>query len=153
MEEAYLVDADEEKAIGKNRPHENVGKDSGDEAILVRNHDGTIPVNSHESPCQGTRHHGGVDESRVCMVAEGHGRQVDEVDDENELSPDEVAAGKEHHEGEVKQVVEDEVRPASGRSIHLCNIAREEVQDVAKLQDEQDNAGSPGQRSGVPKST
>jgi hypothetical protein len=84
------------------------------------------------------------------MMAEGHGRQVDEVDDENELSPDEVAAGKEHHEGEVKQIVKDEVRAASGCSINLCNIAREEVEDVAKLQDEQNNAGSPGQLSGVP---
>lgn len=106
---AYLVDADEEETIDKNGPHEDIGEDSGDEAVLVGNHDGTVPVNSHEGPCQGARYHGGVDESRVCMMAEGHGRQVEEVDDKNELSPDEVAAGKEHHEGKVQQIVKDEV--------------------------------------------
>lgn len=91
----------------------------------MRYHDCTVPVNSHEGPCQRTGHHGGVDEPGVCMMAEGHRRQVEEVNDKDELSPDEVAAGEQHHEGKVEQIVEDEVRTASGRSIDLRNIARE----------------------------
>lgn len=115
----------------------------------MRHHDGTIPIYSYERPCQRAGHHGGMDEARVGMMTESQGRQVEEVNEKDELGPDEVAAGEEHHEGKLKQIVEDEMGTASTRSVDLLNIAREEVEDVSKLQNEQDDAGSPGQRCGI----
>lgn len=82
-----------------------------------------------------------MDEPGVIGVAEGHGALVDEVDDEDELGPDEVAADEEHDEGEVQQVVHDEVGADGAGRVHLLNVAREEVIDVAELREEQDNAG------------
>lgn len=54
-----------------------------------------------------------------------------------------MTADEAHHKSKMKQVVQDEVRTAGTGSIDLLNIAREEVEDVAKLQDEQDDANSP----------
>lgn len=102
--------------------------------------DGAIPVDGHESPCQGSGDNGGVDEAWIGVVAEGKGGQVEEVDDQDDLGPAEVSAGEEHDEGEVKKVVQDEVRAYSGSSVHLFEVAGEEVEDVTDLQDEQDHA-------------
>lgn len=59
-----------------------------------------------------------------------------------------MATSEEQHEGQVKQVVEDEVGTDSSRSIDPLDVTREEVEDVAKLQDEQSNAGIFRQRCG-----
>ena len=53
-------------------------------------HDGTIPVDSDESPGKRTRHSRGMNESRVRIVAEVQRRQVEKVDDEDDLSPGEM---------------------------------------------------------------
>lgn len=42
-------------------------------------------------------------------MAEVERRQVEEVDDQDQLSPDEVGSDEEHDEGKVEEVVEDEV--------------------------------------------
>lgn len=42
-------------------------------------------------------------------MTEVQARQVKEVNDQDDLSPDEMAADKEHDEGELEKVVEDEV--------------------------------------------
>lgn len=101
--------------------------------------DGTVPVDGHESPCQRSRDDGGVDEARIGVVAEGKGGEVEEVDDQDDLSPAEVSTGEEHDEGEVEEVVQDEVRPYSGGSVDLFEVAGEEVEDITNLQDEQDH--------------
>jgi hypothetical protein len=50
-----------------------------------------------------------VDEARVGVVAEVERREVGEVEQQHDLGPDEVRAHEEHDEGEVQQVVDDEV--------------------------------------------
>jgi len=75
------------------------------------------------------------------MVAEGQRAQVEEVDNQDELSPDEVAANEEHDEGEVQQVVRDEVGTDGASRVHLFEVAREEVHNIADLGNEQDDAG------------
>lgn len=129
--QAYLVDDDEEHSVDQNRPDEDVGKDAGNEAVLGRHHDGAVPVQSHEGPGKGTGHSGHVDASGVRIVTEVQRREVDEVDDQQDLGPDEVRANEEHHPAEVKQVVEDEVATDRGSSVDLGRIVGEEVTDVA----------------------
>lgn len=75
------------------------------------------------------------------MVAEGQRAEVEEVDNQDELSPDEVAANEEHDEGKVQQVVRDEVGADGASRVHLLDVAREKVPHVADLRDEQDDAG------------
>lgn len=50
-----------------------------------------------------------MDKARRGRVAEIERRQVEEVDDQNQLSPDEVGSDEEHDECEMEEVVEDEV--------------------------------------------
>lgn len=100
-----------------------------------------ILTNSDKSPSQGARDDGGVDEPGVRMVAEGQRAQVEEVDDQDELSPDEMAADEEHDEGEVQQVVRDEMGTNGAGRVHLLDVAREEVHHIANLEQEQDDAG------------
>lgn len=106
----------------------------------MRHRDGAIPVDGHESPCQGSGDDGGVDEARIGVVAEGKGGEVVEVDDQDDLSPGEVSAGEEHNEGEVKEIVQDKVRAYSGGSVDLLEVTGEEVENITDLQDEQDHA-------------
>lgn len=52
----------------------------------------TIPVQGNECPRQGCRNHWDVDETRVSVVTEIERGQVEEFDDQDDFSPDEVAA-------------------------------------------------------------
>lgn len=84
-----------------------------------------------------------MDEARVGVVAEVERREVDEVDDEDELSPVEVGADEEHDKGKVQEVVEDEVAADAGGGVDGVGVLGEEVGDVAKLEDEE---ADPGER-------
>lgn len=42
-------------------------------------------------------------------MAEVERRQVDEVDDQDQLSPDEVGSDEEHDKGEMEEIIENEV--------------------------------------------
>lgn len=106
-------------------------------------HDGAVPVDSHERPGQRSGNDRPVDEARVRVVAEVERRQVGEVDDQDELSPAKVGAHKQHDKGEMQKVVEDEVRSDAGGGVDIVAVAREEVTDVADLEDEEND---PGQR-------
>ena len=90
----YLVGKDEEQSIDKDGPDKNVCKDAGNERVLVGHHDGAVPVDGHKGPGQRARHGGHVDQARVGVVAEVERRQVEEVDNQNHLGPDEVRAHK-----------------------------------------------------------
>lgn len=98
--------------------------------MLGRDHNGTVPVQSNEGPGEGTRNSGHMDAPGVRIMAEVQRREVDEVDDQQDLGPDEVRANKEHHPPKVKQVVEDEVATNRGGSVDLGGIVGEEVADV-----------------------
>lgn len=102
-------------------------------------HDGAIPVDRDKGPGEGTRDDRSVNEAGVGVVAEVERAQVEEVDDENELSPAKVRADEEHDKGEVEEVVGDEVRADAGSSIDMVGVRGEEVSDVAGLEDEEDD--------------
>lgn len=72
-------------------------------------------------------------------MAEIQHRQVEKVEDENNLGPDKVRAHKEHDKGKVEEVVEDEVAADAGGPVDGLGDAGEEVGDVAELHDEEDD--------------
>lgn len=112
-------------------------------------HQGAVPVQPHESPGEGPRRHGQVDEGRARAVQEVQVGQVEEVDHLDDLGPDEVRAHEEHDEGEVQQVVEDEVTADVGGGGDVGRILGEEVADVADLQEEDDDPGRRDRKSVV----
>lgn len=105
----------------------------------MRDHEGSVPVDGDKGPCQRTGHDGRVDEARVSIVAEVEGAEVEEVEDQNELSPDEMGADKEHDEGEVEEVVEDKVAADARRGMDDVRVGGEQVTNVAGLENEEDN--------------
>lgn len=107
--------------------------------MLVGHHNGTVPVHSDESPRQRAGDCRDVDEARVDIVAEVERREIEEVDDEDDLGPDEVAGDEQEHKGGVQQVVEDEVATNSASGVDGLDLGREEVGDVASLEDEENN--------------
>lgn len=74
----------------------------------------------------------------VCVVAEVENGQVEEVDDQNNLRPDEVTANEEHDPSELQEVVEDEMAPDSSGCLDMVAVLGEEVPDVAELGDEEE---------------
>ena len=80
-----------------------------------------------------------MDETRVCVVAEVERRQVDKVEDEQDLGPDEVGANEQHDEGEVQEVVDDEMAANCTSGVHMVEVAGEEVADVTTLEDPENN--------------
>lgn len=46
-----LVGDDEERSVREDGPHEDVGEDPRDKAVLMGNHDGAVPVNGDKGPC------------------------------------------------------------------------------------------------------
>lgn len=80
-----------------------------------------------------------MDQLGVGVVAEVQRAEVEEVEDEDQLGPAEIGPHKEHDEGKVEKVVEDEVAAHAGGGVDVVGIAREETADVAGLEDEQEN--------------
>lgn len=109
--------------------------------MLMGNHNGTIPENGHKGPRQRSRDDGRVDEARVGIVAEIQRREVDKVEDDDELGPAKVAADKEHDKGKVQQIVEDKVAPDAGSGVANVCVFGKEVHDVAKLEDKEADPG------------
>lgn len=105
----YLVGKDKKQSIHQNGPDEDVGKDASNQVIRMVHRDCSVPVQGNKRPSQGARDRRQVDEARVRVVAEVQSRKVEEVDDQDDLSPDKVRADKQHDKGEVQQVVQNEV--------------------------------------------
>lgn len=131
-----LVDDDEEQPVSQDRPHKDVGKDARHQAVLVRHHDSSIPVDCDERPGQRPRDGGQVDEAGIRVVAEVERREVDEVDDEDNLGPDKVAVDKEQDPRGVEHVVGNEMASHRTGSIDRLDLGREEVGNVSDLEDE-----------------
>lgn len=77
----------------------------------------------------------------VCVVAEVEGREIEEVDDQDDLRPDEVATDEEHDPGELKEVVEDEVTTDTSSGLDVITILGEEVPHVTDLGEEESEPG------------
>lgn len=86
---------------------------------------GTVPVKSNKCPSQRSGNDWDVDESCVGVMAEVEGRQVEEVDNQDNLSPDEVPTDEEHNECEVQQVVENEMASNTRCGVYVVDIGGE----------------------------
>lgn len=137
MTVTHLVGNDEKAAVDQNGPNKNVTKDAGNERGRVGNHQGTIPVDSHKCPCQRSRDNGHVDEPWVGVVAEVERAEVEEIENQNDFSPVEVGANKEHDKGEMEQVVHDEVAADASRGVDDVGIRGEQMANVASLENEE----------------
>jgi len=97
---------------------------------------GTIPIQSDESPCQRSGNDWDMDESRVGAMAEVEEGKVEEVDDQDELSPEELGADKEHNECKLQEVVENEMAPDAGSCIDIVEVGGEQVPHITNLKEE-----------------
>lgn len=120
-----LIDDDKEESIDKNRPDKDIPKDASNKVVGVGNHESTIPVNGDKGPSQRSRYYRRMNESGICVVAEVERGQVDEVENEDDFSPVEMRADKQHDKSEVEEVVEDEVASNAGSSVDNVRVARE----------------------------
>jgi len=127
-----LVGSQEKHAINQNAPDGDVGQDPRRERVGVHS-SGTAPVQGNRVPGQGPTDDGNVDEPRRLGVAEVRRGEIEEIDDQQEFSPPEVAAHPEHDEAEQQQVVRDEVAADVARGLDVGRVAGVQVADVAQL--------------------
>ena len=131
-----LVCHEEEKSIGQDTPDEEVRNNACYKGMSIDS-DSTVPVQSNKSPCQRSRNNGDVDESWVGVVAEVERGQVEEVDNQDQFSPDIVTADEEHDECKEEEVVDDEVASYTSGCIDIVGIGGEEGPDISDLRDEE----------------
>jgi len=72
----------------------------------------------------------------IAQVKEG---EVAKVEDHNELGPDEVRADKEDDEGELEEVIQDEVASDAGSCMDIFGFGGEQIPDVADLEQEEED--------------
>jgi len=97
----------------------------------------SIPVQSVESPGQWSRDSWDMDQSWVGCMSKVQRREVEEVDNQDQLCDHEMAADEQHDECELKEVVEDKVTSNSSGSLNLCGGLGEEVPHVYNLEEEE----------------
>lgn len=59
--------------------------------------------------------------------------KIEEVDDQDNLSPDEMGSDEEHDKGKLEEIVENEVRSNSCSCLNMCTLVREEVPHITDL--------------------
>jgi hypothetical protein len=101
------------------------------------NSNSSIPVQCYKSPGQGSSNNWNVDQSRMSVVTEIQGRQVEEVDNQEHLSPVEMSSNEEHNEAELKEVVENEVASHACSGMDMVGVIREEMPHVSDLEEEE----------------
>jgi len=133
-----LEDNEEEEPIDEDTPDSYIGQDASWETMAV-GCNSTVPVESNKRPCQWPRDNGDMNETGMCVVSEIEGGQVEEVGNENDLCPNVVSSNEEHNEGELQQVVEDEMTPDSRGGVHVIGVGGEEMPNISDLEDPEDN--------------
>jgi len=133
-----LVGNKEEKSIDQNTPDEDIRHYSCCQGVGIGSN-GTVPVQGNKRPCQWSRNDRDVNESWVGVVAEVKGRQVEEVENQDQLRPNIVATHEQHHECKVEEVADDKVTSYTGGCVDIVGIGGEEGPDISDLQDEEDN--------------
>lgn len=68
--------------------------------------------------------------------------KIEEVNDQNDLRPDEMGSDEEHDKSKLQEIVEYEVRSNSCCSVNMGSLVREEVPHVTDLEEEEYNPGS-----------
>lgn len=74
-------------------------------------------------------------------MSEVQGREVEEVKDQQQLGPGEMGTDEEEDKADVEEIVHNEVATDSGGCVDMVDIAREQVANIADLQEEK---GEPG---------
>lgn len=133
-----LVSDDIEHAVGEDTPDQDIAEDTGHQGAGFVQPDGTVPEDGNEGPGERAGDGGKVDELVICVVAEVEDGEVDEVEDEEQLSPAEQGADEKHDKAEVEEIVCNEVGGDRGGVGHHDRVGGEEVADVAQLGDEED---------------
>ena len=80
-----------------------------------------------------------MDESWVSVVAEVERGKVEKVDDQDDLSPDVVAANKQHYKCELEEVVNYEMASNTSGCVDIIGVGGEKVPHISDLQDEEDD--------------
>ena len=70
-------------------------------------------------------------------MTEVEGGQVEEVDNQKDLGPNEVGANEEHNKAEMQEVVENEVASNTSSSVDVGIVIREEVPCVTDLKEKE----------------
>lgn len=63
-------------------------------------------------------------------------REIDEVEDDDELRPAEQGPHEQHDERKVEQIVQDKMAADGAGRVEFLDIAREEMRNVATLKNE-----------------
>lgn len=134
----YSEGRKEEQSVDEDTPNSDVRKDAGRQSSSIERNS-TVPVKRDEGPGQWSGDDWEVDKAWGGWVTEVERGQVEEVDDQDDLGPNEVGAHEEHDEGELKEVVEDEVGADRGGGVDVVGVVGEEVPDIADLKSEQDD--------------
>jgi len=129
---------EEEKSVDEDTPDSNISKDAAEQTLSVECNS-TVPVQGNEGPGQGSRDGWEVDPAGRVGVAEVERRKVEEVDDQEHLSPDEVGADEEHDPAKVEEIVGDEVAAHVCCGLNSVGFGREQMPDVASLENEENN--------------
>jgi len=116
-----LVSNEEEQSINKDAPDSNVGEDSGNETMGV-GHNCTVPVYGNKGPSQRSGNDRNVDETWMGCMAEVQRREVEEVEHEKNLSPDEVATNEQHYKAERKKIVGYKVGSDRCSSVYIFSV-------------------------------
>lgn len=75
----YLEGNQEETSKNQDTPDSNVSQNAGSQGMSI-DRDGTIPVQSNESPSQWPRDSWDMDEAWMSRVSEIQGAEIEEVD-------------------------------------------------------------------------
>jgi len=87
---SVVLESDQkEQAVDQNTPDSDVAQDSRSQSVGIDS-DSAVPVESNEGPSQWSGDNWNMDEARVVGVSEVEEREVEEVDDQKDLGPDEV---------------------------------------------------------------
>jgi hypothetical protein len=69
-------------------------------------------------------------------MTEIQGGEIEEVDDQKHFGPPEMGANEEHDPAKLQEIVENEVTSYCSGGVDIFTFVREEVPDVANLEDE-----------------
>lgn len=124
----------------QDHPDEDVSHDPTGQIVTV-NSNSAIPEQRRQSPSVRSRDGRQVHESGKSPVSPVCNGLVDEVDDENDLSPPEVVTSPQQDPDNEEDVVEDEMGSDVSSSRHDSGVLVEQVPDIAELGEEQKDPG------------
>lgn len=145
-----LIHDKEKQAIGQPAPDEDIGDDAHSLVVGVYGN-GTAPIERYKVPGKRAAHGTDVNGAGGSAMAEIGKREVEEVDDEQELCEPVVAADKEVDEAEQQQIVGNEVRANVCRGRHVHGVAHVQGVGVGELHGEEEQPVDRGEETALRK--